>query len=80
MGSQIKDLAYYLSLPYPILLIPTSDGGWFAEIPELKGCMTYGDTTSEVLELIEDAKQLWISTNFQDGDPIPEPAAHAGPT
>lgn len=54
---KVKDLDYYLSLPYSILLIPSEGGGWFAEVPELKGCMTFGDTQAEILELIEDAKR-----------------------
>ncbi|TVR19319.1 MAG: toxin-antitoxin system HicB family antitoxin, partial [Anaerolineaceae bacterium] len=31
-----KDLSYYLSLPYPIELIPDEDGYWFARIPLLE--------------------------------------------
>lgn len=69
-----KDLNYYLSLPYTIVLIPdTEDGGWFAKIPELPGCMTFGDTQAEVLELIEDAKLTWIAGCLEEGITIPEP-------
>lgn len=68
-----KDINYYISLPYSILLIPEEDGGWFAKIPELPGCMTFGDTQAEVLELIEDAKRLWLTHSLEAGDPIPEP-------
>ncbi len=68
-----KGLDYYLSLPYSILLIPEEEGGWFAKIPELPGCMTFGDTQQEVLELIEDAKLGWLSVAVEEGDPIPEP-------
>ena len=67
-----KDLEYYLALPYSILLVPDEDG-WYAEIPELPGCMTAGDTKEEVLELIEDAKQSWLIVSLEHGDPIPEP-------
>jgi len=35
---------YYLSLPYPIELIPDEDGYWFARIPLLPGCMTQGES------------------------------------
>jgi antitoxin HicB len=68
-----KTLDYYLSLPYSIVLTPTEDGGWFAEIPDLPGCMTYGDTREEVLEMIDDVKLTWISGSLLAGDPIPEP-------
>lgn len=72
--SSTKDLEYYMALPYSILLVPDEEGGWFAKVPELPGCMTFGETQAEVLELIEDAKRAWISTNLEDGDPIPEPS------
>lgn len=68
-----KDLTYYLALPYSILLIPEEDGGWFVKIPELPGCMSFGDTQQEALEMIEDAKQLWLESSLEHGDLIPEP-------
>jgi predicted RNase H-like HicB family nuclease len=36
--------------------------------------MTYGDTQAEVLDLIEDAKRLWITHNLAEGRAIPSPA------
>ncbi len=67
-----KDLAYYLSLPYAITLVPTNNG-WFAKINDLPGCMTYGESKEEVLTLIEDAKLTWLSAMLEEGQPIPEP-------
>lgn len=70
----MKTLNDYLSLPYSIVLTPdTEDGGWLAEIPELPGCLTFGDTQMEVLELIEDAKLTWIAGRLELGLPVPEP-------
>jgi antitoxin HicB len=68
-----KTLEYYLSLPYPILLIPDEDGFWFAEIPLLPGCMTQGANRDEALEMIEEAKTGWLIGALEDGDLIPEP-------
>ena len=67
-----KTLDYYMGLPYSILLVPDEDG-WYAEVPELPGCMTCGETKEEVLQLIEDAKQSWLEVSLAHGDPIPEP-------
>lgn len=66
-------LEYYLSLPYTIELTPDEDGVWFAEIPLLKGCMTQGDSRAEVLEMIDEAKMLWLETALAHDIPIPEP-------
>jgi len=68
-----KISTYYLSLPYPIELIPDEDGFWFARIPLLEGCMTNGDSREEVLRMIDEAKQLWLETALQVGKTIPEP-------
>ena len=68
-----KTLEYYLSLPYTIELTPDVDGYWFAKIPLLKGCMTNGESREDALNMIDDAKKLWLETALSLGLPIPEP-------
>lgn len=68
-----KDLKYYLKLQYTIRLKKNSDGSYFAEIEELPGCMTEGDTEEEVLLMIEDAKKAWLETAIDRKLQIPEP-------
>ncbi len=70
-----KDLAYYMNLPYTILLKPGEDAeeGWLAEIPDLPGCFTAGETKEEALAMLDEAKQLWLESCLEHGDPIPEP-------
>jgi antitoxin HicB len=82
MKTPTKDLGYYLSLPYRILLTPLTEedgGGWFVEIPELPGCMSDGETQQEALENIEDAKRLWLESSLAHNDPIPEPEYYHNP-
>jgi len=48
-----KDLSYYLSLDYPIIINKEIDEGktyYVAEIPDLTGCGAHGET-------IEDARR-----------------------
>ncbi len=68
-----KDLDFYLNLHYPVTIHPDPDGGFVAEIEELPGCMTQGETLEEVFEAIEDAKQCWIEAAFNDGHEVPLP-------
>ncbi len=68
-----KTLEHYLSLSYPIELIPDEDGYWFAQIPLLPGCMTQGATRNEALEMLDEAKALWLETALSEGIEIPEP-------
>lgn len=65
-----KDLNYYLSLPYPIELIPDEDGYWFVRTSLLAGCMTNGDSREDALAMIDDAKQLWLETALELGKAI----------
>lgn len=71
----VKNLNYYLNLPYSIVLTPGTeeDDGWLAEVPDLPGCITFGDTKEEALEMIVEAKELWITHRFEKGYAIPEP-------
>jgi antitoxin HicB len=68
-----KDLEYYLQLPYRIEVYP-DDGGYTAAIPDLSGCLTFGDTLQEALSLIQDAKAGWLELAIENNQPIPEPA------
>jgi antitoxin HicB len=72
--TQQKDLQYYLSLPYPVLLIPDPpDNTWYAKIPLLPGCMSDGETVEEALKNLSEAKQMWLEVALEDGMSISEP-------
>lgn len=69
-----KDLDYYMSLPYKIVVEPDPiDGGYVMHCPELPGCISQADTPEEVMPMIEDAKRCWLSAALEDGYPIKEP-------
>ncbi len=75
----MKDLDYYLNLPYKIEIekIPKSDGdGYCATIPEFKNtALFWGDGDSEV-EALQDLKSAFRSALIgllQAGIKIPEP-------
>ncbi len=68
------ELARYLSAPYVRMIIPnTEEGGYLAEVLELPGCITEGDTLEEAYHNLEDAMAGWIETSLEDNRPIPEP-------
>ncbi len=72
--SKLK-LEEYLAYRYPITLCPEPDGGYTAIIPDLRGCMTQGDTLEEVLMNIDEARQAWIETAYEFDDEIPAPSS-----
>ena len=68
-----KTLNDYMGLPYREVIEADPAGGYVGYIPELRGCITQGETKAEILEMLEDAKKAWISTALDNGVEIPEP-------
>ena len=56
-----------------ILYWSREDNAYIAEVPELSGCMSDGETTLEALHNVEKFIQGWIETAEELGRPIPEP-------
>ena len=50
-----------------------SDGAFIAEVPELPGCMSDGQSKLEALQNVEQVAREWIETAQELGRPIPEP-------
>ena len=69
-----QSLESYLSLKYPITLYSEDEGGYVAEIKDLPGCLTQGDTLEETINNINEARELWIETAYEAGDDIPLPS------
>ena len=49
------------------------DGGWIADVPDLPGCAAFGHSPQEALAELLQAKDAWIATAEEAGDPIPPP-------
>ena len=47
------------------------DDSWTVEIPVLPGCVTWGATRSEAVEMAKDAAEAWVLTALRFGDEIP---------
>lgn len=69
-----KPLKYYLGLRYPVTLVPEAEGGYTATINDLPGCVSVGKTAEEAMEMIEDARRLWLEVAYEHGDEIPLPS------
>ena len=71
--TQTKNIEYYLTLPYTVVLRPDEDGDTVARIAELPGCSEHGRTAQEAISNLEEAKRLWIAERLKAHLPIPEP-------
>lgn len=70
---ETRPLEYYRELNYPITVYRAEEGGYVAEIEDLPGCITEGETLEEVTQRIDDVRNAWMETAYEDGIEIPLP-------
>ncbi len=72
----MKTIEEYMRLPYKLEIVrDTEEGGYVGSYPELRGCITTGQTITELAANAEDARREWLLTAMEEGIAIPEPAA-----
>jgi len=73
MGSAIKvNFEQYVRLALShAQFSQNEDGSWTVELPVLPGCITWGATRSEAVEMAKDAAEAWVLTALRFGDEIP---------
>jgi predicted RNase H-like HicB family nuclease len=54
--------------------IVEDDGRFVVSIPDLPGCVSYGDTPEEALANLKATKQLWLKGALESGQTIVEPS------
>jgi len=72
-ATEPKPLEYYLNLKYPVTLEAAPEGGYFVQIEDLPGCYSQGETAEEAMEMMEEARRLWLESAYEDGLDIPLP-------
>lgn len=60
---------------YPAVFSPEENGLYSVRFPDIKGCLTSGDSLADALEMAQDALCLTIYDKEEAGEPIPEPSA-----
>lgn len=56
---------------YRVLLSKEPEGGYTVTVPVLPGCITYGETLEEALDMAKDAIGLYLESLSAHNDPIP---------
>ncbi len=70
----MRTIDEYMKLPYPMELIPDVDeGGFVVSFPDLKGCLSSGETAEAAIANAEDAKREWLTAALEEHISIPEP-------
>ncbi len=56
---------------YPAIFQRNDDGGYSVSFPDLKGCVTEGDTLEKAVYMAKDAMALWLDVAIENSDTIP---------
>jgi antitoxin HicB len=59
------------ALSYRVLLRKEPEGGYTVLVPLLPGCVTYGDTVEEAIEMAKEAIELYIESLKEHGEEVP---------
>ena len=74
IDNTIKNIEYYMALPYRMEIIPDKDeGGYTARFPELPGCLTCAESIEDLIANANDAKKAWLEAAIDEGISIAEP-------
>jgi len=57
-----------------VVLLPTEDGGYTAEVPGIPGMSCYGETFDEAIDTINEMIQEYEARCEEDTQEIPRPA------
>lgn len=67
------DTAYFMALPYTIVLKKDEDGDFVGRIAELQGCVAHGVTEAAALRSLRRMQELWIQDCIEAGSTVPLP-------
>ncbi|HWQ18234.1 MAG TPA: type II toxin-antitoxin system HicB family antitoxin [Methanotrichaceae archaeon] len=59
------------TLNYRILLRKEPEGGYTVLVPSLPGCITYGKTVEDAIEMAKDAIKGYVESLVEDGEEVP---------
>ncbi len=71
MGKEYNLKSGERSLSYRVRLRKEPDGGYTVTVPSLPGCVTYGDTIEEAINMAKEAIELYIEDLKEHGEEIP---------
>lgn len=70
LAAQVQE---HLGQPYHKHVYRDPDGYYIAEVVELPGCMSDGDTEAEALANLTEAMTAWLEAMLLTGQPVPAP-------
>jgi predicted RNase H-like HicB family nuclease len=59
----LPQLRYNLYMTLKAIVHPAEEGGFWAEVPALPGCLTQAETLDELKANLREAIELWLSVD-----------------
>ena len=59
-------------MPLAIEVEQEDDGRWLAEVPELPGVLTYGQTRQEAIDRVQALSLRVLADRLDHGEPVPQ--------
>ncbi len=59
----LRELRYNFGMTLKAIIHPAEEGGFWAEVPALPGCLTQAETLDELKANLHDAIELWLSVD-----------------
>jgi antitoxin HicB len=74
MNESVKNVAYYMTLPYTTVLRRDEDDDVIARIEELPGCVAHGSDEAKAIKNLREMQRLWLEECAENGHDVPVPA------
>jgi predicted RNase H-like HicB family nuclease len=58
-----------------VVIHAAEEGGFWAEVPALRGCVSEGDTLDEVVANVREAARCWLDAAADQNPPAEDPGA-----
>ncbi len=59
-------------MKYKVVIHKAEEGGYWAEVPAVRGCFSQGETVYELMENIREALSACLKTLAEMGQPVTE--------
>lgn len=59
-------------MTFAVIFHVAEEGGYWAEVPSLPGCVSQGETLEVTLANVKEAIELFVETMIEDREPLPQ--------
>jgi len=70
----MKNISYYMALPYTTVLRRDEDNDVIARVEELPGCVAHGRDEAKAIRNLREMQRLWLEECVENGHDVPTPA------